>query len=116
VVAGIARGLGCKAGARSPTFTLVNEYHGRLTLAHADLYRVDEREVEALDLEDRGDVLAVEWGEKLPARFRRDALRLEIGIRSESERTFAFRAEGERGRALLAAWQAAVRASSTGVG
>ena len=36
-VAGLARGLQVSAHVRSPTFTLVNEYRGRLRLLHVDL-------------------------------------------------------------------------------
>src|SRR5919109_4974552 len=51
-VRGLAEGLEVRdAWIRSPTFTLINEYHGRLPLYHIDLYRVGERhELEGLDL------------------------------------------------------------------
>src|SRR5262245_9267813 len=40
LVRGIATGLGAPAEAvSSPTFVLLHEYHGRLPLAHIDLYR-----------------------------------------------------------------------------
>ena len=53
----------------SPTFTLINEYPGRLPLFHIDLYRLDG----ICDLEDIGldelfydqAVLAIEWAEKM---------------------------------------------------
>ena len=52
-------------------------------------------------------VLAVEWGEKLPAWLREDALTLEFEILSENERAITARAAGERGEELLAAWRLA---------
>ncbi|MBC8003012.1 MAG: tRNA (adenosine(37)-N6)-threonylcarbamoyltransferase complex ATPase subunit type 1 TsaE [Opitutaceae bacterium] len=45
LVKGLAHGLGISARVHSPTFGLVNEYHGgRLPLFHLDLYRLETRE------------------------------------------------------------------------
>ena len=70
-VRGLAEGLGVAAeDVSSPTFTLMQEYRsGRVTLVHADLYRLnDAREIEDLGLEEigAGGVLAIEWAEKMP--------------------------------------------------
>jgi|CXWL01.1.fsa_nt_gi tRNA threonylcarbamoyladenosine biosynthesis protein TsaE len=69
-VRGLARGLGIDPSeVSSPTFTLVHEYTGgRLTLYHADLYRLGQAAVEELGLEQMGvndGVLAIEWPERL---------------------------------------------------
>jgi len=107
-VGGLARGLAPGARVRSPTFTLVNEYPGRITLVHLDLYRVEPADVEALGLDDylEGGALVVEWGEKLPAGRRADALVLDFAIVSERERAISAEAAGDRGAELLAAWHA----------
>jgi tRNA threonylcarbamoyladenosine biosynthesis protein TsaE len=67
-VRGLARGLGAPAEeVSSPTFTLVQEYAGRLPLFHVDLYRLEPAEVDDLGLEDliTGDgIVAIEWGER----------------------------------------------------
>ena len=79
-VRGIATGLGADPDdVRSPSFTLVETYlGGRLPLHHADLYRLgDGDELEALGLEESlatGGVVLVEWGDRLPAYFLRDAI------------------------------------------
>ncbi|HTM57468.1 MAG TPA: tRNA (adenosine(37)-N6)-threonylcarbamoyltransferase complex ATPase subunit type 1 TsaE [Candidatus Udaeobacter sp.] len=107
-VEGLARGIAAAARVRSPTFTLVNEYSGRKTLLHVDLYRVEGRAAEGLGLDElieRG-VLAVEWGEKLPSRFRAEALSLRFEVLSPLERRITARASAGRGLALLAAWKA----------
>ena len=79
-VRGFASGLGiAPQDVASPSFTLVQEHpDGRLPLYHVDLYRLDNPDdVEPLGLEElmaSGGVVVVEWGEKLPSYFRRDAL------------------------------------------
>ena len=37
---GLARGLGIKQMIKSPTYTIVREYEGRLPLYHMDVYRI----------------------------------------------------------------------------
>lgn len=69
-VRGLASGLGIDPeDVSSPTFTLVHEYRGgRLTLYHADLYRLDRVATEDLGLEEMGvsdGVLAIEWPDRL---------------------------------------------------
>ena len=77
---GIAVGLGIREDAvRSPSFALVHEYEGgQFPLFHVDLYRLeglDDLEGLGLDeLTQTGGVVIVEWGEKLPPWYRRDAL------------------------------------------
>jgi len=72
---GIARGLGIPEEYRitSPTFTIINEYPGRLILYHLDVYRLSGvRDLDEIGYEDcfndKG-VVVVEWAEKI-----RDAL------------------------------------------
>jgi len=71
-VRGLARGLGADPSeVSSPTFTLIQEYRGRVTLFHVDLYRLEEREVDDLGLEELvlGDgVVAIEWAERWRGR------------------------------------------------
>jgi len=67
---GIAQGLGVSEDeVRSPSFTLVNRYHGRVTLYHIDLYRIDRPEdLDELGLEEFlgvDGIAVVEWAERL---------------------------------------------------
>jgi tRNA threonylcarbamoyladenosine biosynthesis protein TsaE len=67
-VRGLARGLGASPDdVTSPTFTLIQEYRGALTLYHVDLYRLDPRDVDDLGLDElisTGGVVAIEWAER----------------------------------------------------
>ncbi|MDO8476922.1 MAG: tRNA (adenosine(37)-N6)-threonylcarbamoyltransferase complex ATPase subunit type 1 TsaE [Candidatus Rokubacteria bacterium] len=66
---GLARGLGVMTDVTSPTFVLVNQYRGRLTLYHVDAYRTGSlTELVDLGLEEmlHGEgVTVVEWADKL---------------------------------------------------
>ena len=69
-VRGLAEGLGVDPDeVSSPTFTIVHEYRGgRLTLYHADLYRLEKTATDDLGLEELGvqdGVLAIEWPDRL---------------------------------------------------
>ena len=67
-IRGVARGLGVSDRVTSPTFTIVNEYEGRLPLFHFDLYRLSGADelfgIGWEDYPERGGVCAVEWSEQ----------------------------------------------------
>ena len=82
-VRGLARGLGADPDdVASPTFVLLTAYPGRLTLHHADLYRLrgngDERELGLEELPGPGGVLAVEWAERLGDMPWRTVVRVRL--------------------------------------
>lgn len=62
---GIANGLDISDHITSPTFTIVNEYNGRLKLYHFDVYRVnDPDEIEAIGFDEyifSDGVSIIEW-------------------------------------------------------
>ena len=82
LVQGIARGLGVTDRVVSPTFTLVREYHGRLEVAHVDVYRLERiQDVMDLGLEELGDgeaVLLVEWGDAVEEVLPADHVTIEL--------------------------------------
>lgn len=90
---GLADGLGIPSGVSSPTFALVNEYHGRLTMYHFDMFRVDGWDdlysTGFFDYLDTGAVLVIEWSENIDGALPPDAIKIEISLgQTESERVF----------------------------
>lgn len=79
----------------SPTFTLVHEYRGpERSLFHIDLYRLEtERELATLGLDDLmdepGNILLIEWGEKFDRLVRLADVHIAITRRGEDERAIA---------------------------
>jgi tRNA threonylcarbamoyladenosine biosynthesis protein TsaE len=87
---GVAAGLGLDpTDVTSPTFTLVNEYAGRLRLYHIDLYRLDEGACFGLGLdewfEEKNAVVLIEWAERL-GFVPEGAIAITIEYLSDTER------------------------------
>lgn len=119
-VEGVTRGIEADAETRSPTFVLVNEYVGRLMLAHCDLYRLSgPEEIGELGLDDylaRDAALAVEWPERARGEFPVEALELELGFgEAPDDRVLTATAVGDAALRLLTAMGNAVEAEQ-GVG
>lgn len=91
---GIAKALGVKDLVNSPSFSLINEYSGKLKLYHFDLYRLGTcAEVASLGCEEyfsSGGVCVFEWPERCPGFFPKDCMAIRIDIVDESIRDFHF--------------------------
>jgi tRNA threonylcarbamoyladenosine biosynthesis protein TsaE len=90
---GIAKGLDVPDWyyLNSPTFTLINEYRGRLPLYHLDLYRLgDADELFELGFNDYlsgSGVIVIEWPEKAEAFLpSRNLIKIRIEIVSSEKR------------------------------
>ena len=79
---GLVIGLGAGDVASSPTFAIVNEYPGRLTLEHFDMYRIESWEdlysTGFFDYLDTERVLAIEWSENIEAALPEQVVRVDI--------------------------------------
>ncbi|MBZ9633129.1 tRNA (adenosine(37)-N6)-threonylcarbamoyltransferase complex ATPase subunit type 1 TsaE [Clostridium sp. FP1] len=79
---GIAKGLGIEDHVTSPTFTIVNEYTGRLILYHFDVYRVnDPDEIEAIGFDEyifSDAVSVIEWANYIEELIPRNNLTITI--------------------------------------
>ncbi len=88
----------------SPTYTLMNQYPGRLELFHFDLYRLPEGE----DLAELGfeeylpgkGVAVVEWAERFPG-LASEYLTVTILHQEVETRSFTFRASGSEAAKIL---------------
>jgi tRNA threonylcarbamoyladenosine biosynthesis protein TsaE len=107
-VQGLARGAGVPSERHvaSPTFALVNEHPGRVSVVHADLYRINNRaELLELGLDDAFDraAVAIEWLDRFPDAAPPDRLELTIAFEDEGARRIEARGAGPRGDALVQA-------------
>ncbi len=94
---GLARGLGVRSPATSPTYTIINEYDGRIPVYHLDLYRLESlEEMEVIGYEEyyfgKG-VTVVEWGDKIESSMPEDYLGIDLKrlAGDDNSRSFVFK-------------------------
>lgn len=82
----------------SPTFVLMHQYRGRMTINHFDAYRIgclDEFLELGVDEYFESDALCiVEWASRVESALPLDRLTIEIAIAGPDARTFELRATG----------------------
>ena len=104
---GLGSGLGIPPGeaVTSPSYTLMNQYRGRLDLYHFDLYRLsDPDELVDIDFDEYiygSGVTVVEWADRFPG-LEPEGLQVGISYREGEDRQVMFRTRGEHGEELLA--------------
>ena len=101
LIKGIAQGLKiAPEKVNSPTFVLMNAYHGRLPLYHFDLYRLEAiHEISSIGYEEflYGDGVAViEWAERLGQLTPKEYLRIELAHKGENQRLIKIFPAGTR--------------------
>ncbi len=89
----------------SPTYTLINEYPGRLPLFHVDLYRLNEpldmEEIGLYDILRENNITAIEWAERLGDDLFHEYLSLEFTIKSDKSRKINMMAHGSAAGSIL---------------
>lgn len=99
---GLAKGLGIRQMIKSPTYTIVREYEGRLPLYHLDVYRI-EGDADSIDLDEflfGGGVTVIEWGHLLGEDLPDSYLELEL-LKEAEGRYLHFTAQGSRAEQLI---------------
>ncbi|MGB3550677.1 MAG: tRNA (adenosine(37)-N6)-threonylcarbamoyltransferase complex ATPase subunit type 1 TsaE [Candidatus Binatus sp.] len=99
-IKGLARGLNLREeDILSPTFTMIQEHHGRLPLYHIDLYRLEEATLDDLGLREylfSEGIAAVEWFERLRGGAEMEYLAVRISYAGANIRRIEFSAVDSR--------------------
>ncbi len=103
-VQGVASGLGVGEGliVNSPSFTLINQYPGRIPLYHVDLFRLESsRDLDDLELIEliHGDgVTLIEWPDLILSRIPELVMHIDFfwDMTSETDRLITFVSDQKR--------------------
>lgn len=98
IAKGIALALGIAESIVSPTFTLVQEYEGKLPMHHMDLYRIDSIEdfagIGGEELLYNNGITLIEWSEKINRILPPHTIYITIAILEDQTRSISL--EGMR--------------------
>jgi len=104
---GLARGVDVPSDyyITSPTYTLINDYPGRLPFYHVDLYRLttvaDIEEIGLSDILSGNFVTVIEWADRLQRQGLGNHLAIRIRIIDRDDRQFTLKAYGRSNKILL---------------
>jgi tRNA threonylcarbamoyladenosine biosynthesis protein TsaE len=104
---GITSGLGVdpRTVVTSPSFSLVNEYQGRVTVFHMDVYRLDKfSDVLAAGLEEylhSGGVVVLEWANRWPEILPKWTITVELQILDAHRRKITLTSKHPRGAEVI---------------
>lgn len=113
---GVARGLAVSEPVTSPSFTLINEYYGRIPFYHMDVYRLaGPEEMADLGYEEYlygSGVTLVEWAKRVEEVLPSDRLDIYLKVYpgEPGEREIQLIPRGERYEELVEELSALVRA------
>ncbi|MGR3176619.1 MAG: tRNA (adenosine(37)-N6)-threonylcarbamoyltransferase complex ATPase subunit type 1 TsaE [Candidatus Anammoxibacter sp.] len=114
-VKGLASGLGIKDSrvVTSPTFTIVNEYCGRIPIYHIDAYRLTSvNEMYDLGCDEMlsGDgVTIIEWADKVEECLPGNIIKVAMAYETKSERTINIFSSGTENENILEQFKKAIK-------
>ena len=85
---GIANALGIKEIITSPTFNIIKEYDGELSLYHMDVYRLDGN-TDGYGIEEyftKGGVVVIEWSDTIKDILPKEYLHIKFKVSDENKR------------------------------
>ena len=106
-IKGLAAGVGIRKPTyvSSPSFTLINEYEGKIPFYHIDLFRLEtEKEAEDLGLEEYFQgigITAIEWADKIPSLLPKEMLFIHIAYTGKNTRSLEIIGKGKRYEELI---------------
>ena len=90
ITRGIAENFGNSDNVTSPTFSIVNEYDGKIPIYHFDMYRINnESDIETTGFYDyqlSQSVYIVEWSENIKSCIPDNAIKIDISYIDENTR------------------------------
>lgn len=107
LVKGIAQGLGVedKRAVKSPTFSLMNRYEGRIPIYHFDAYRLEDArdmiEIGSDEIFFGNGVSIVEWADKVFDSLPKEHMKILFTSVSENERDIEIHGYGKHYHEIL---------------
>ncbi|MBX9976518.1 tRNA (adenosine(37)-N6)-threonylcarbamoyltransferase complex ATPase subunit type 1 TsaE [Cytobacillus firmus] len=95
---GLAKGLNITRNVNSPTFTIIKEYQGRLSLYHMDVYRVEDS-FEDLGFDEYFEgngVTVVEWAHLVKEQLPEELLTIYLYLDDNDSRKLVLEPNGKR--------------------
>ncbi|MGV3267005.1 tRNA (adenosine(37)-N6)-threonylcarbamoyltransferase complex ATPase subunit type 1 TsaE [Cytobacillus pseudoceanisediminis] len=95
---GLAKGLNITRNVNSPTFTIIKEYQGRLSLYHMDVYRVEDS-FEDLGFDEYFEgngVTVVEWAHLVKEQLPEELLTIYLYLDDNDSRKLVLEPRGKR--------------------
>ena len=95
---GFANALGISETITSPTFNIIKEYDGELSLYHMDVYRLDGN-TEGTGIEEyftKGGVVVIEWSDTIKDILPEERLHIKFKVIDENKRVLVLTPYGKQ--------------------